>query len=72
MSTQSRGPPETRWPGTQVPLVLQSHLLACFMRICAVIYCSLPLESFFIVVMLTYENTASTNAGVYYIREPQL
>ncbi len=52
-STLSCGPVRPWQPGNRLPLILLLHLLARFMGTCVEIYCSLHLESFFIVVMLT-------------------
>lgn len=52
-STLSCGPVRPWQPGNRLPLMLLLHLLARFMGTCVEIYCSLHLESFFIVVMLT-------------------
>ena len=59
-STLSVGPLRPWQPGSQLPLMLLLHLLARFMGTCVEIYCSLHLESFFIVVMLTRKEHAKS------------
>lgn len=76
MSTRSRGPPRdslARDPSSsRASIAFTSKLNE---DLCRNLLLASYLESFFIVVMyltLTYENTASANAGVYHIRELQL
>lgn len=62
-STLSCGPVRPWQPGNRLPLMLLLHLLARFMGTCVEIYCSLHLESFFIVVMLTPKEHTKSRCG---------
>lgn len=66
-STPSLSPPRPLQLGNGLPPAHPLHLLARFMGACVEIYCSLHLESFFIVVMLTQKNILGPDVGVYHM-----